>query len=293
MSSRGTLPLLTTATAIVFSVGVVSAAEPQKLWQATGLKNPESAVFDSASGAIYVSNINGSPMTKDGNGFISKIGPDGRVIALEWVKGLDAPTGLTLVAGTLYAADVDKVVVIDIATETIKERYEAPGAGFLNDLTADKEGRVYASDMVTNSIWIVEDGKVSMLLQDEMLRNPNGLLALDGGRLVVCSWGVMAPDFSTEVPGHMLIVDPATKTVSDMGDPAPVGNLDGVVPDGKGGYLVTDWMKGVLFRVASDGKATRLMSLRPGSADLGPGPGQNVVLIPMMNEGTLDAYEVD
>ncbi len=35
------------------------------------------------------------------------------------------------------------------------------------------------------------------------------------------------------------------------------------------------------------------MSLKPGSADLGTGPNRNEVLIPMMNEGTLDAYRVD
>jgi sugar lactone lactonase YvrE len=132
-----------------------------------------------------------------------------------------------------------------------------------------------------------------MLLHDETLANPNGLLVLEDGRIAVGSWGVMAPDFSTKVPGHMLVVDPSKETVADMGDPTPVGNLDGVVPDGKGGYFVTEWVKGALFHIASDGKATRLISLKPGSADLGTGPGQNVVLIPMMNEGTLDAYKVD
>ncbi len=238
--------LMTTATVTFLSYGIVSAGEPTKLWEASGLKNPELAVFDSASNAIYVSNINGNPMDKDGNGFVSKIGPDGKMIALEWVKGLDSPTGLVVVGELLYAADVDKVVVIDIATETIKERYEAPGAKFLNDVAADRNGRVYVSDMVTNSIWVVEDGKISMVLNDETLANPNGLLVLEDGRIAVGSWGVMAADFSTKVPGHMLVVDPAKKAVADMGDPTPVGNLDGVVPDGKGGYLVTDWMKGVL-----------------------------------------------
>src|SRR5262245_61380606 len=112
------------------------AAEPQKLWEARGFKQPESVVFDRAAGAIYVSNVNGDAMKKDGNGFISKLGPDGKVVAIEWVKGLDSPTGLAIANGKLYAADVDRIAEIDIA----KGEYEAPGSKFLNDLTADKTG---------------------------------------------------------------------------------------------------------------------------------------------------------
>jgi sugar lactone lactonase YvrE len=272
-------------------ISAAGAAEPQKLWEVGGFKNPESAVYDRAAGAIYVSNVNGQPAAKDGNGFISKLGPDGKIIALEWVKGLDGPKGLALAKGMLYVADIDRIVAIDTARGEITDRYEARGAKFLNDLTADKEGRVYASDMVTNSIWVLENGKLSVLLQDDALDNPNGLLAEDG-RIVVGSWGKMAEDFSTKVPGHMKVVDLATKKVSDLGDPTPVGNLDGVEPDGKGGYLVTDWVKGGLFRIAGDGKATPLLPLKHGSADLGTGP-DGIVIIPMMMDDMVVAYKVD
>jgi sugar lactone lactonase YvrE len=265
------------------------AAEPQKLWEASGFKQPESAVFDRAAGAIYVSNVNGEAMKKDGNGFISKLGPDGKVVALEWVKGLDSPTGLALANGKLYAADVDRIAEIDIAKGEVIQRYDAPGSKFLNDLTADKSGRIYASDMVANSIWVLEGGKLSLLMQDDTLDNPNGLLAEDG-RIVVASWGKMAPDFSTKVPGHMKSVDLATKKVSALGDTTPAGNLDGVEPDGKGGYLVTDWVSGGLFQVTKDGKPTRLLPLAKGSADLGVGP-DGIIMIPMMMDGTVVAYK--
>jgi sugar lactone lactonase YvrE len=265
------------------------AAEPQKLWEASGFKQPESAVFDRAAGAIYVSNVNGEAMKKDGNGFISKLGPDGKVVALEWVKGLDSPTGLALANGKLYAADVDRIAEIDIAKGEVIQRYDAPGSKFLNDLTADKSGRIYASDMVANSIWVLEGGKLSLLMQDDTLDNPNGLLAEDG-RIVVASWGKMAPDFSTKVPGHMKSVDLATKKVSALGDTTPAGNFDGVEPDGKGGYLVTDWVSGGLFQVTKDGKPTRLLPLAKGSADLGVGP-DGIIMIPMMMDGTVVAYK--
>ncbi|MEH2554427.1 DNA-binding beta-propeller fold protein YncE [Bradyrhizobium algeriense] len=273
---------------LTFSAG---AAEPQKLWEASGFKNPESAVFDPAAGAVYVSNVNGDPMKKDGNGFVSKLGPDGKVVTIEWAKGLDSPTGLALANGKLYVADVDRIAEIDLAKGEVLNRFEAPGSKFLNDLAADKSGRIYASDMVSNSIWVLDGGKLSLLLQDDALENPNGLLVEDG-RLVVASWGKMAPDFSTKVPGRMKAVDLATKKVSDLGSSTPVGNLDGVEPDGKGGYLVTDWMTGGLLRIASNGTATRLLPLAKGSADLGIGP-DGIVIIPMMMDGTVVAYRVD
>jgi sugar lactone lactonase YvrE len=183
-------------------------------------------------------------------------------------------------------------VAIDVAKGEVKDRFVAEGAKFLNDLTSDKEGRVYASDMMGNRIWMLEDGKLSVLVEDETLSNPNGLLAEDG-RLLVGSWGKMGEGFATEVPGHMRVVDLKTKKVSDLGDPTPAGNLDGIEPDGKGGYIVSDWMKGALLRVGPDGKAEPLLTLKQGSADLGMIPGKDVVLVPMMMEGELAAYKLD
>lgn len=276
---------------VLVAAGVASA-EPLKAWEVTGLKNPESAVYDAAAGAIYVSNTNSDVMEKDGNGFISKLTPDGKVVALEWVKGLDSPTGLALAKGVLYAADVDRVVTIDPGKGTIIARYDASGAKFLNDVAADKEGRVFVSDMLANTIWMLEDGRFASWVQDDALDNPNGLLAEDS-RIVVGAWGKMDAEGNTKVPGHLKVIGTRTKTVADLGDPTPVGNIDGVEPDGKGGYFVTDWVTGGLFRTTADGKATRLLPLAHGSADLGTIPGQGLVLIPMAADGSLLAYRTD
>ena len=91
--------------------------EPVKLWETSGLKTPESALPVPAEGFAYVSNIGGQPTEKDGNGFISKVSlADGKIIELEWAKGMDAPKGLALAKGRLYAADIDKLVEIDAKT---------------------------------------------------------------------------------------------------------------------------------------------------------------------------------
>jgi hypothetical protein len=94
------------------------------------------------------------------------------------------------------------------------------------------------------------------------------------------------------VPGHLKVIDLATKKVSDVGGSTPTGNLDGIVSDGKGGYFATDWVKGVLLRISADGKATTVLSLKQGSADLGVGP-DGTLIIPMMKDGTVVGYKAD
>ena len=199
---------------------------------------------------------------------------------------------MALVGDILYVADKDVLVAIDVTSGEIKQRYEAAGAKFLNDVTADGQGRVYVSDMMANSIWRLEGGQFSEWLRDEALENPNGVLA-DDGRILVGSWGRMADDFSTKVPGHMKVVDVAAKKVSPMGDATPVGNLDGVEPDGRGGYTVTDWLNGAIFHVSADGKAARLLDLNQGSADHEFIEKDRLVVLRMMMDGKVVAYRLD
>ena len=110
------------------------------------LKTPESILYDEARDVLYVSNINGSPMGKDGNGFISKLSTGGEILDLEWVTGLNAPKGAGIAGGTLYVTDIDELVEIDIEAGVVVQRYAAPGAIFLNDLAVDRKGNVYISD---------------------------------------------------------------------------------------------------------------------------------------------------
>jgi sugar lactone lactonase YvrE len=267
------------------------AAEPQQVWQATGLDGPESAVFDPDAGVIYVSNVNGEANAADGNGYISKLSPTGEIQDKEWVTGLNAPKGLALHDGKLYVSDIDELVVIDTASGEVTARHKAPGATFLNDVTAADDGRVFVSDMMQNQIWQLEGDQFEMWLQDEALENPNGLLA-EPDRLVIAAWGKPKEDFSTDVPGHLKAVDYQNKEITSIGPGEPLGNLDGVEPDGQGGYLVTDWFSGGLYDISEDGKAEMLMDLNQGSADHEFVEGENLAVIPMMMDGTVTAYKV-
>jgi hypothetical protein len=103
-------------------------------------KVPESALYDAGHQVIFVSNINGKPAAADGNGFISQVSPDGKIIRLQWVDGLNAPKGLTVFHDTLWVADLDAIVQIDIPRARIIRRIDLQ-ARFMNDLTVDAQVR--------------------------------------------------------------------------------------------------------------------------------------------------------
>jgi sugar lactone lactonase YvrE len=269
-----------------------AAAEPTLAWKAEGFNNPESALYDAQRDVLYVSNVNGSPTEKNGAGHIAHLSRAGELIEAEWVTGLNAPKGLVMHGNTLYVSDIDRLVAIDIDSGEIVGTWDGEGAKFLNDLAVDGDGRVFVSDMVTNSIYVLNGDDFTVWVQDEALENPNGLRVEDG-RLLVAAWGTMKEDFSTEVPGHLKAVDLETREISSVSDGAPIGNLDGLEPDGQGGWLTSDWVSGGVFRINPDGSFEKLLDLDSGSADIEYVESDSLVVVPMMKDGVVNAYRLD
>jgi hypothetical protein len=281
------------AAAGLLALTTPALSEPVKLWEATGLKTPESALPVPADGFAYVSNINGAPTDKDGNGFIAKVSlKDGKMLEREWATGLDAPKGMALANGHLYVADVDKLVEIDPANGKIVARYDAPGAEFLNDVAADGEGRVYVSDSSTSTVWRLVDGKLEKWLEGQALKFPNGLHVM-GDKLIIAAWGAPGTSAAKSAPANLVEVSIPDKTVRDLGDGTPVGNLDGLEPLDDKSFLVTDWVAGALYRIDTSGHADKLLDLDQGSADIGWVPGERLLLIPMMKDDKLVAYRLE
>jgi DNA-binding beta-propeller fold protein YncE len=283
----------TTATiAAGFLIGSVAVAQ-DVVWTLEALEAPESVYFDEARNVLYVSNINGEPLAKDGNGYISRIGPDGQMQDAKWITGLDAPKGLVSDGVTLYVSDIDRLVAIDIETGEISGTWPAEGAIFLNDTALDAAGRVYVSDMIADKIHVLAEGALSVLAEGETLQHPNGLNMRDG-KLLVAPWGLeLQDDFTTKIGGHLITVDTENGSVAPLGSGDPVGNLDGLEPDGKGNWIVSDWIAGAVYRIADDGAKEMLLDLDMGSADLEYIPDQSLLIVPMMLNNTLVAYRID
>jgi sugar lactone lactonase YvrE len=277
---------------VAIALAPAAEAAPAQLWEVTGLSNPESALPDVKAGIIYVSNVNGAADAKDGNGFISKVSLDGKITDAKWSTGFNAPKGLALAGGKLYAADIDVLVEIDTKDGKITNRFAAKDAKFLNDVAADAAGNVYVSDMATNTIWKLTGGKFEVWLQDAKLESPNGLL-VEGKDLRVAAWGVMTDGFATKVPGHLLSVTLDGKAISDAGEGKPFGNLDGLEPLGGGGYIITDWMSGKVMTYSASGKVDTLLELGQGAADIGYDAASKTLYVPQMMKSTLQAYRID
>jgi sugar lactone lactonase YvrE len=214
------------------------------------------------------------------------------VVEAQWVTGLNAPKGMMLHGERLYVSDVNRLVAIQVKTGRIVASYLAPNAIFLNDVTVDGAGRIYVSDMVDDAIYRLDGNVFELWLKSPALENPNGL-KVESDELRVAAWGVMTDGFATKVPGHLKSVSIQTKTITSLGNGTPVGNLDGLEPDGRGNYLVTDWLAGGLYRIAPTGEAELLLDLNQGSADLLVLDGGRLAIIPMMMDGTLRAYKIE
>ena len=115
---------------------------PRRVATVAGFQTPESVKYDSALDVYFVSNINGNPSVKDGNGFISRVKPDGSVETLKFIEGgrngvtLNAPKGLALIGDTLWVTDIDAVRAFNAKTGKPVASVDVPGAVFLNDPAA-------------------------------------------------------------------------------------------------------------------------------------------------------------
>lgn len=292
MFTRSTNFILSTLLSIfLINSAIADSGTLELSWELDGLKNPESVIYDPQLNLLYVSNVNGAPDAKDNNGFISIVSINGNMLNEKWVEGLNAPKGLALHGRTLYVADIDELVAIDIDHGQISNRYKVADAKFMNDVTADDTGNVYVSDMVLNRIYRLSNGQIETWIESDELENPNGLHFTEDD-IILGAWGKMTDGFATEVPGHLKRISITTKNISSIGDGSPVGNLDGVEGNDETGFYVTDWLSGGLFHIDAKGNNTKLLELSQGSADLGYIADKSLILIPMMNDNKLLAYKI-
>jgi len=254
---------------------------------------PESVIYDSKNDVLYVSNITDHPFNKDGTGYISKIGLDGKIIKKKWIDSLNAPKGLTISNGKLFIADIDELVEVDISTNKITNKYKGYGSVCMNDVTADKYGNIYVGDTYTDTIYRLNQfGQLPAWFYSPQLA-PNGLHIDDKeGNLIVASWGALMEGWGTpELKGSLKSINIHTKKLKNLGK-KPIGNLDGIESDGKSAYFVTDWTGAKLYRVKKNGKFKVVADVGKGAADHEVILEKNLVIIPIMAEGKVIALKV-
>lgn len=268
-----------------------TASSPITLADA-GLQTPESVLYDPQADVYLVSNINGGPVAADGNGFISRVAPDGTVQQLRWIDGaagdqvrLNAPKGMALKGDTLFVSDIDSVRAFNRSSGQPLGARGVPGASFLNDLAVGPDGTLYVTDTGvdasfqptgTAAIHAFRDGGVETVAEGEELNNPNGII-VDGNSLV------MVP-FNAATVQRIPLNGDSISTVATL----PGGQLDGIVRMGDGSYLVSSWETQAVYRVpAGGGQPEAVVEGVPSPADIGWDDQRQRVLVPVFQENRL------
>lgn len=258
-----------------------------------GFATPESVLHDPASDVYLVSNINGAPTDKDGNGFISRVSPEGQVVQLKWIDGeadgvaLDAPKGMAIQEGVLYVADIDCVRMFDAETGAPAGEVCVPDSTFLNDIAADDQGTVFVTDSGlrmgpdglepsgTDAVYRLSgDGRMAAIVRGDWLGRPNGV--------AVGSRGIFVGTFGSGAV-HQVAVDGDHQIVM----PASERQIDGVEFTEAGGFVFSSWGDRAVYEVSAGGTVTRIVEDVDAPADIGLDRARGRVLVPLFNENRI------
>jgi sugar lactone lactonase YvrE len=265
--------------------------------EGVGFKTPESILYDAEQDVYLVSNINGSPLEADNNGFISKVDPDGKVVELKWIEGgqkdaiLGAPKGMAISGELLYVADINFVRLFDRKTGEPKGKIGIGGATFLNGVATGPDGTVYVSDSGlkggkeglepngTDAVFMLANAQPKKLAMDKELGGPNGLAIDETGAWVV-TFG------SGEL--YKLTKDGKRESVTKP----PTGALDGLVKLSDGTFLVSSWEGSAVYRGKPGGTFETVISDVTSPADIGFDSKRNRVLIPLFQKDAIVVAEL-
>ena len=256
------------------SLNVNAQLKLTKLWETKDLPTPESVLPD--GNWLYVSLIDGDASIKDGKGGVAFLNQSGLIINKEWVKGLNAPKGMGIYKGTMYVADINEVVKIDVKTARILAKIKIEGSVFLNDIAIDKKGNVFISDTKTNNIYKISDDKPSLYLEN--IKAANGLKCIKSDLYALS--------------GPTLIKIDDDKKINIVTEGLASGG-DGLEPY-KDGFIATCWA-GLIYQIKKDGSKILLRDSREdkiNTADIGFNPKTNILYVPTFLKNSVVAYQV-
>lgn len=264
---------------LCFALPVFAKPQLELLWETSGLRVPESVLIyqQNDNKLLFVSEIDGKGNVADGEGGVAILSTDGQMREHNWVRGLNAPKGLGVYQGKLYVADLTEVVIIDIATGKVVEKVVAPDAVFLNDITINADGVLYVSDTRKNRIYKLENGQISVWLEN--VDRPNGLKIIEDTLYIGAAHSLLKADSS----GSLSEVASGFEQVTD-----------GVEPLANGDFIVTCWA-GIVYYVHADGRIVKMLDTQQqkiNTADIGWDSSSNTLYVPTFFGNSVKAFRL-
>jgi sugar lactone lactonase YvrE len=260
-----------------------------------GLQTPESVLYDDRADMYLVSNINGEPLGRTGNGFITRLRPNGEVEQLKWIDGerdnvtLHAPKGMAFRGDTLFVSDIDSVRAFHRSTGAALGAMGVAGASFLNDVAVGPDG-VYVTDTGVDASFAPTGtdaihhfgagGVATAVATGAQLARPNGIV-VDGSSIIMVPFG---SNTVTRVP----LDGSAPSQIATL----PGGQLDGLIRLDDGTLLVSSWEGSAVYRVSADGQVSTVVEDVQSPADLGWDSRRHRLLIPLFMGNSIEIREV-
>ena len=259
-----------------------------------GLRGPRAIIYDAAADVYLVSNVNGHPLEEDENGFVSRVSPDGEMLALEWIPSegstprIDAPKGMAIRGDTLFITDIRCMRIADRETGEIHETRCLDDVTSLTGIDVAEEGSFF----VTDSGYELANGESVPSASDALYRlsfrasQAGGTLAR-GADLNHPQGVAVGPRgiFVATAAGDLFRFTPAGERTSILSNPEHV--FEGVVFTADGGFAYSSSAAGAVYLVDATGAVRVLIDGIDAPGDLGYDPTRNRLLIPLLNDNRL------
>jgi len=268
---------------LLISILAIQTPTAEEIWRSGNTERPE-AVHVSADGQWVYYGHQG-PEGEGLNGYVSRQSLASGNWDQRWSVPLASPLGMISDDRILYVVEeAERVTALDRQSGERLQSWSAPeGSRVINDLALDPTGRLWATDTGVGRILTLENGQWTVVLEDAVVSNANGIEYVDGAIYVVCSGGV----------GNLVRIDPDSLEFELL--LSGEGSLDGVVTDGRGGLLLSD-LRGRLLHWSEAHGITVLDAFEDEEImlnSIGGTPDGRYVFSPHWRQSQISAHRID
>lgn len=246
---------------------------------------------------IFAADIgkNLDPAAKDGDGKIVKLDKKGNTIDAEFCKEkLNAPKGLAINKDILFAADIDRVLAIDINSgQKLYEIDLGKDSSFLNDIAVWDNNTLFVSATDKNKLFKIDLGNKTYteVKTDQSIAGINGLFCYKkASRLYVNGFG--SDNQPNGIIGFIDLKDNKFTRITGL-----EGYFDGIFID-KDVLYVSNWVafekKGVIMAISLfNNRSTKIKTI---DAIAGPADfyiQNDQMVLPGMMDGEIHFIDLD